>query len=263
MKCKEIVKQLEHLSPASYAMNWDNVGLLAGDDEQEIHHILVALDCNNAVIDEAVRIGADMIVTHHPIIFGGLKSVTNKTLEGSRVLKLLSNGICGYSMHTNFDVKGGMAELAAEKIGIIDTVPIEITNDKDSVEGIGRIGTLAGGTGISVSEWCDRIKTIFCLENVILYGKEADIIYKAAVCPGSGKDFIKLCVNQGVQLLITGDINHHSGIDAVDMGLNVIDAGHYGLEVIFVDYLVNYLKDKCDGRIKVTGMNKEVPFKII
>lgn len=261
MRSGEIAELLEVLSPKHFAMSWDNVGFLVGDTKKEVSTILVALDFTNDTVEKAIEINADMIVTHHPIIFGGMKNITNETVNGNRILKLLSNNICGYSMHTNFDVKGGMAELAGSMLCLENTVPLEVTSKEGSLEGIGRVGTPS--EIMTVEQWCNKVKDVFGINSVLLYGDKTALVEKVAVSPGSGKDFVELAKDAGANLLITGDINHHAGIDAVDMSINIIDSGHYGTEYIFVDYIVNYLCTVCPEDVKVIGMEKKIPFAII
>ena len=113
MKCKEIVKILEQLSPGKYACEWDNVGLLVGRKDKEIHRIMIALDASKDVVILAVKENVDMLITHHPMIFSAIKQINEEQFIGEKVLSLAEKGICYYAMHTNFDSVGGMAELAA------------------------------------------------------------------------------------------------------------------------------------------------------
>lgn len=119
MKVKELTDWLDSRYPAGMAEHWDNVGLLVGDDEAEVHHVFLALDLTEEALEEAVRAGADMIITHHPMIFEGQKKINNHSFTGRRILKLIRNGIQYYAMHTNYDVLG-MAELSADYLKLTD-----------------------------------------------------------------------------------------------------------------------------------------------
>ena len=110
MLCKEIIQVIEATYPKEAALDFDNVGLLAGRSEKEVNRVYVALDATDAVIDRAVKEGAHMLITHHPMIFSPLKKVTDEDFVGSRIVKLIQNDISYYAMHTNYDVLG-MAEL--------------------------------------------------------------------------------------------------------------------------------------------------------
>ena len=120
MKCKDIIKWLEEKYPVSYAEDWDNVGLLVGSDEKEVKKVFLALDLTEETLGEAVSLGADMIITHHPMIFSGIKKINNHSFTGRRILSLVEHGISYYAMHTNYDVKG-MASLSAEYLKLQDT----------------------------------------------------------------------------------------------------------------------------------------------
>ena len=119
MKVKELTDWLDGRYPADMAEHWDNVGLLVGDDEAEVHHVLLALDLTEKTLDEAISAGADMIITHHPMIFEGQKKINNHSFTGRRILKLIRNRIQYYAMHTNYDVLG-MAELSADYLKLTD-----------------------------------------------------------------------------------------------------------------------------------------------
>ena len=112
MKCRDIIKKLEVLSPKEYAMEWDNVGLLVGKEESEVKRILLALDPTLEVIQKAVEVKADLLITHHPLLFSPIKRITTKDAIGQKLFLLMEHGISCYAMHTNFDVLGGMADLA-------------------------------------------------------------------------------------------------------------------------------------------------------
>ena len=142
MKCSEVMAKLEELSPLSFAEGWDNVGLLVGSREREVESVMIALDATDAVIDQAVLAGADMLLTHHPLIFSPQKRITADDFTGKRISKLILNDISYYACHTNFDVMG-MGDEAAERLGLEERSVLEITfEDELSQEGIGRAGVL-------------------------------------------------------------------------------------------------------------------------
>ncbi len=268
MMLKDIIRYLEQLSPVEYAEDWDNVGLLLGDNEQEIAHIMVALDATDYVVEQAVERNVDLLVTHHPMIFQPVKQINNYSLVGRRLLKLAGNHIAYYVMHTNFDIKGGMAELAANKLGLMDTKPLDITMTEQGVsEGIGRIGHLL--KAIPAADVGAFVKEKFGLKNVILYGDKEKKVWNIAVCPGSGKSEIHNAIAAHVDMLITGDIGHHEGIDAVDQGLLILDATHYGLEHIFIDFIAGYLEKLSEGAsegkytIQVSRMDAGSPVEVL
>src|SRR5699024_9820888 len=142
MKVKELTAWLEKKYPAQMAEDWDNVGLLVGDDEAETKHVFLALDLTEQTLEEAREAGADMIITHHPMIFHGMKKINNHDFTGRRVLALIRGGIQYYAMHTNYDILG-MAELSADYLELTDREVLSVTADtEEGREGLGRVGML-------------------------------------------------------------------------------------------------------------------------
>ena len=242
MLCKEIVQVIEAAYPREAALDFDNVGLLAGRTEKEVERVYIALDATDAVIDRAVEAGADMLITHHPLIFSPLKKVTDEDFVSRRVVKLIQNDISYYAMHTNYDVLG-MAELAEKILGIRDSEVLDITMEKDGKqEGIGRIGELE--KPMTLEECCVYVKHKLNLGSLKVFGDMQAEVSRLAISPGSGKTAIAAAIAKGADVLVTGDIGHHDGLDAVEQGLAVIDAGHYGTEYIFIDDMRRFLEDK-------------------
>lgn len=260
MDCREVTEKLEMLCPRSFAESWDNVGLLAGRYGKEIHKVMLAVDASDRVVEEAVREGADLLLTHHPLIFSPKKNVNDGDFVGRRLVKLLGNDICYYAMHTNFDVLC-MAEAAADKIRLEDRQVLDVTKQEESrTEGIGRTGKLP--SRISLYECAQMVKDVFALKSVKIFGSRERMLERAAICPGSGKSVIEKAAEMEADVLITGDIDHHSGIDAMAMGLSIIDAGHYGLEKIFVPYMEEFLEKEC-GTLTVMRGQEESPFWVL
>ena len=240
MKCSDVIACLERVAPRCFAEKWDNVGLLAGREEKEVKKILLALDPTSEVVDEAANWGADLLITHHPLIFSGIKSVTTSDFIGKRVFNLIFQDICYYAMHTNFDVKG-MADAVAGQLELEKCQVLDVTfQDEISKEGIGRMGELP--RTMSLEECAKHVKERCKLASVKVFGDPDKLIDAVALIPGSGKSYIDLAIKKGAQVVITGDIDHHNGLDAVERGLAVIDAGHYGIEHIFIDIVERYLR---------------------
>lgn len=257
MRCSEIISILEEQSPEKFACDWDNVGLLVGDFEQDVQKIYIALDATEETITEAVTEGADLLLTHHPMIFKGLKKVNSHDFTGKRVIKLIENHISYYAMHTNFDVKG-MAELAAQKMSLTECQVLDITDQgEQGAEGIGRVGVLP--EEISLEKCINLVKAAFAVDMVKVFGDLSQNVKRVAICPGSGKSVISCALNAKAQVLITGDIDHHEGIDAASQGLAIIDAGHYGVEKLFIPYMVQYLERHTEG-IEIQGQPVKQPF---
>ena len=258
MTCREIITLLQEQSPEEFACDWDNVGLLVGDFEQEIKKVYIALDATEETITEAVAEGADLLLTHHPMIFKGLKKVNTQDFTGRRVVRLIQNHISYYAMHTNFDVRG-MAAIAAEWMGLTDCAVLDVTcESEDGCEGIGRVGILP--EEMTLKACVERVKQAYDVDTVKVFGDLNQKVRQAAICPGSGKSVISCALGAGAGVLVTGDIDHHEGIDAADQGLAIIDAGHYGVEKLFIPYMVQYLRNRTEG-IEIVGQPVKQPFR--
>ena len=263
MKCREITECLEKLSPKKYASGWDNVGLLVGRKDREVKRIMVALDASVYVVNKAVDEKVDMLVTHHPMIFSSVKQINEDNPTTEKVLVLAENRISYYAMHTNFDTVGGMGSLAAgpSYLNLSDTVPLVF--ESDDIEGMGRGGLLPEPmTGEQASAY---VKEKFGLSFVMLYQSESDkgrVFDRIAVLPGSGKSELNEMKKLGYDLYLTGDFGHHPGLDAMDMGITVIDATHYGLERIFVSFIADYLRNNFEG-LDIIEVDTGCPIQII
>lgn len=257
MRLKEIMQMLEEMCPSSFAMSWDNVGLQVGHSDQDVRIVALALDATSEVIESAIRQNADLILTHHPLLFGGIKKITDSDYVGRRILQLIQHDVSCYSMHTNFDVLG-MADAAADLIHLSDREVLEVTyEDELSVEGIGRIGVLQ--EPMKLSECAQRVAEVFQIDHVRYYGDPDQMLVTCAILPGSGKGEVDLAVKSGADVYITGDISHHDGIDAVEKGIAVIDAGHYGVEKIFIPYMKEYLEREAP-ELRIISCDQGAPF---
>ena len=235
MKCREIISKIEEKYPVSFAESWDNPGLLVGDPDREVKKAFLALDVTDETLEAAVRAGADLMITHHPMIFSGMKRVTADDFIGRRVIRLIENHMCAYAMHTNFDVLG-MAELSADYLELSHRSVLETTYEEgDRKEGIGRVGTLP--RVMTLKECGAFVKEKLALPFVKICGDPDRQVSLAAVCTGSGKSMMKEVLRAGAQVYITADMDYHASIDAVAQGVCVVDAGHYGTEYIFMDYI--------------------------
>ncbi len=371
---RDIILGLEQLAPKKLAEDWDNVGLLIGREDQEVHKIMVALDASESVVDQCLAANVDMLITHHPILFSPIKQVNYKNAQGRKLIKLISKNISCYAMHTNFDV-AVMAREAARRIGITSPKILDKTYEEtlyklvvyvpvDSVdlvrqafikEDAGHIGNYSGcsfgAQGIGNFKPLPGTKPYIGEENKMTYAQEVRLetivrperldttiqamlrvhpyeevaydVYKlenrgnvagigcygylsrdmlfeelvqnvknvlklpyvkvsgnmnrkiatVAVSPGSGKSVIKNALKVKADVLITGDIDHHAALDALEEGLMIIDAGHFGTEQLFVDFMRGYLYDylyKADhnyvgipNEIEIISAKEEGPFQII
>lgn len=265
MQCRELLKMLDELAPRAYACEWDNPGFLAGREEKEIHRVLVALDATDEVVAQAVREHADMVLTHHPLIFKPLKQVNNQNFISRRIVELIQADICYAAMHTNFDIAPGcMADLASERLGLRPEGPLEVTGEIDGQPiGVGKIGTLTDS--VTVEALAHRVKDVFNLPFVTVYGMEqvTEPVSRIAISPGAGGSMIAHGIEKKAQVLVTGDIGHHDGIDAAANHMAVIDAGHYGLEHIFMPFMAEYLQRIGAGELEVIMAAPAFPARVI
>ena len=230
---------LQNKFPNEAAMTWDNVGLLCGRSEKEIKKVYIALDATSKVIEEAISVKADVLLTHHPLIFSGIKRIAENDFLGERLIQLLENKITCYAMHTNYDVKR-MADIVVERLELDNLQVLEATVT-DGSEGIGYTGDLK--TPMTLKEYALKIKKWFGLPDVRVYGELDQMIQRVSVCPGSAKGMEGFAILQNSHVLIGGDFGHHEGLDCMEKGVAVIDAGHYGLEHVFVEDLKALLKE--------------------
>ena len=260
MTIEELLGILDELAPRTEQLGWDNSGLLIGHRDREVRKIYLAVDATEEVIRHAREFGADVLLTHHPLIFTKLSRVSDEDFVGRRVLELAEAGIALIAMHTNFDIHG-MREAIDTKLGLLATgmvgdktglgdalaggagaCSIEVLDDED------RIGSIAElRKAVRLDDYAKFVRDAFGLEGVKVFGAGTTSIRRVAVCGGSGKSEIETAIRKGADLLVTGDIDHHSGLDALEQGLCIIDAGHYGLEQDFMDYMRAYLKENAPG----------------
>lgn len=260
MRLSEVIENLERFCPGSFAEKWDNPGLQVGNSTQEIKCVLLALDATSEVIEQAKEMEADLILTHHPLLFHGIQHVSNDDYVGKRILFLAENRIACYAMHTNFDVLG-MADAAADELRLVDREVLQVTfEDEVSREGIGRIGKLP--EYMKLEELAQRIREVFRIPTVRCYGQPDEPVVTAAILPGAGSGEIDLAVSGGADVMITGDVSHHTGIDALEKGIAVIDAGHYGVEKLFMPYMKEYFHREMPEIRVLCAAEKEPFFQI-
>ena len=269
MICKEIISRLQQHSKEEYACEWDNVGLLVGDSEKEVNHIYIALDATDEVVEDVIDCGADFLLTHHPMIFKGMKKIVADDFIGRRILKFIQNDISYYAMHTNFDMVG-MADLAVLRLGLTNVEVLQqvkgFVQENGEPLGIGKVGDFSEKLNfhscvelVKKSFQVDTIKVFSCPKTEEFKTKE---ITRVAICPGSGKSVVEDAIKAKAEILITGDIDHHQGIDAAARGLIILDAGHYGIEKMFVPYMGKFLREQFP-QLKITEEKEKEPFRYV
>ncbi|RDY24628.1 Nif3-like dinuclear metal center hexameric protein [Romboutsia maritimum] len=365
MKLKSLIKKIELKYPLSLAYDWDNVGLLVGDYEMDIKRVLVVLEANEKVIEEAIKNNIDLIITHHPFIFKKINKVNTSDLKGKLIHKLIKNDVALYSMHTNFDIAfDGLNDYFMEIMGFEDTKILDITNIETlykivvyvptthaenlrkalanagaghignyshctfNCEGIGTFKPLDGSSpfigvngqvekvneikietivpqnilggvissmlkahpyeevaydiyrlenkgqsvglgrlsklkqNITLEKLSNNIKEKLKMDYIRIVGNFDNEINKVAVVTGSGADMVKKAKRQGAQVIITGDVKYHDAQDALDIGMNIIDCGHFDTEDIFKDVMKRFLDTIDEIEVIKSNINLN-PFKTI
>lgn len=356
VRIQDIVGLMNTLYPPILAEEWDNVGLQVGDPGASVSRVAVALDPSPVAVEEAIELGAEMLVCHHPLIFRPLKQVTTKDETGRVVTAALRGGLSIMAAHTNLDrAHNGLNDWLAETLGLVNTVPLETpagllfkliifvpadqgdevaealydagaghigaydrcsfrttgtgtfrpgadstpfigrAGEVESVEefrlevlvpkealskvvnrllkvhpyeevaydivplanvrsdlGLGRIGRLPQATPLE--SLLPMIKSALQVESLRVSGPGVDIIKKIAVCGGSGASLLQAASRQGADLLVTGDVSYHDARRAEELGLTVVDAGHFATEHIVVKQLTQILKTEAEQR----GLDFEV-----
>jgi dinuclear metal center YbgI/SA1388 family protein len=255
VKLKEITAFLESTVPTELQDSWDNSGLQVGWEEQEIDVVGFALSVSRAVIEEAIREGVDLIVTHHPVTISGVKSLVPSKYPNNLFLKLAKKGIALYSLHTNLDVSPlGPTAIIADELGLLDKTPI-VTSPPYGV-----VGTLP--SPLSQRELFSKLSEILeeDVYRVVGFKPEATV-RKVAICSGSGASFIDLVAGK-VDLYVTGDVKYHDALKSLDLGLTVFDMGHFGTERLFYRKLEGVLA-KAFPSLKFKLLHEKSPFEVV
>lgn len=219
MKLYEIIKSLETFSPPQLCESWDNVGLMLGSREQEIKKCYVALDITDSVIDCAVEHGCNLIVTHHPFLMGGLKSIDLDTPKGKQIVRLITNNIAVYSMHTNFDsCVGGVNDILCDKLGLTDYQTDE--------QAMCRKGSFP--EPVKFRDFISLVKDVLQVTYVNYTGDLNSPIKTVAVLGGGGGSMVSQMTDCDAYL--TGEAKYHEFQTAQEAGLCMITAGHFETE---------------------------------
>ena len=229
-----IYDAIDRLAPFWLTMDFDNTGILVGDRNREIACALLALDCTPAVIEQARQLGAQLIITHHPVIFHPLKRVN----EDAVVYQLIRSDIAVISAHTNLDIaQGGVNDALASAIGLRDCRGLELLNEQTGAW-LGRIGTLP--EPLSPEAFAAHIKA--CLNaSSVKFAAAPRVIRTVALCSGSGADCLDAAISAGADALLTSEVKQHEYLAAAAAGISIFDAGHFDTEDIVIEPLRDYL----------------------
>lgn len=258
MKLSDIMGEFYSLYNPKSAENWDNTGLLIGNTEKDIKKTLFCLDLTMKVIDEAINKNIDLIVSHHPGIFSGLKKITNETLHGEKILKLIENKIALYSIHTNADfAMNGLNDFIMEKLELQGN--IEVYNEREyidynpfkNINEINRVATVRIkylNNPMSLENLINQIKYKLGIKFVRYVGNKETLVSRIGLVTGGGSSFMHE-IKDKIDVFLTGDLRHHESLDALEEGKILIDIGHYESEYLFVDLMMREMGKFFNGEM--------------
>ena len=238
MRVRDITSVIEEFAPLSIQEGWDNSGLIIGSPDQEVHGVLLGFDCTPELVDEAIACGADMIITHHPLIFGGLKKISPDDNVGLTVMEAVAAGIAVYAAHTTADkVLDGVSGAMARRLGLED---IEVLDMDGEGTGLGAVGNLP--RPLEAREFIEYVKSAFSL-SVVRCSRLPEVpVRRVAMCGGSGSSLIGKALATGAGAYICGDISYHHFFTPKDF--MVIDIGHFEGEVEICRVLYSVIRKK-------------------
>ena len=223
MILQDIINIIESVAPLSYQEDWDNSGLQVGDRNAEVNAALLTVDVTESVVDEAITLGCDLIVSHHPLLFRGLKQITGSTSQERCVLKAIQHGIAIYSAHTSMDCwLHGVSGKIADKLGVQN---YRILVESQENVGLGVIGQLP--EPMSVEQLVAHVAQVFGITEGLRYvvGKQ-DKVQKIAICGGAGADLVEAAIQQGADAYVSADFKYHE-LQAASGQITVVDMDHW------------------------------------
>ena len=252
-----VMEFIDQVAPFHSAEAWDNVGLLVGKKDQPVKSILIALDVTDEVVSEAIGKRVDLIITHHPIIFSGLKSVTDNNRIGRLVLKLIENNISVISAHTNLDCSFlyGINHHIAMRYGLKTVEPLS------DMHSYGVIGSLE--KPMSFDAFINETKRVFKIDTVKVTNHDGvSTISKVAISSGASSDFIEDAVEKNADVFIMGDLKYHEAQKVIGTRLILADVGHYESESVYLAHFKELLQKlilSIDSSIEITVTASEKP----
>lgn len=233
MKLNNFIAAMETIAPKELACPWDNPGLLIGTEKSEISKVLVALDCSVQTAKEAIEWGADILLTHHPVFFGGVKRIAPDDPDTAGPYMLIRRGIGLFAAHTNLDsAEGGVNDCLAEALGLqgIKKLP---------PEEMGRIGFLP--SSMAFIDFARMAEKTLCTR-VRITGDDTASVQHIAMVGGSAADELFAAKAAGADAFVTGEMKHHLALQAAAMGLCIVEAGHYETEKVVLEPLISRLQ---------------------
>lgn len=246
LKVRDIMEKIEQLAPPHLAEPWDNVGLMVGDLEQRVNTVLVCLDVTSDNVKRAIECGADLIISHHPLLFQPVKRIVEQEVTGGILRELIRHNISVYSAHTNLDhTDGGTNDVLAEKLELTGVRRFREEECKNGlgepIDNIGRLGFLS--IPMEMSDFVALTKNALGCRSIRYVGDPEDVVKTVALCSGAGGDGIYSAYHAGADVYVTSDIRHHEAQLAFELGINLIDAGHFETENTICTFMTEYLED--------------------
>lgn len=239
MKAKEIMKLMDSWADPKFIDTWDNTGFQVGDEYKEVKKILISLDLDREVLDLAIEKNYDMIINHHPLIFRPISSITTKSSKEKIIYDLIQSDIVVYNAHTNLDqAKGGVSEELGRILGLKEMETLSFSELEDG--GYGKVGYIEEK---GLIDYADYIKEKLNIDYLTIYGEKSKQVKKVAVCGGAGADFIFDAYKNDVDLYVTGDIKYHEAQMGDELGITIIDPGHFHTEKVILPVIKTYLSD--------------------
>ena len=257
---KEIYGELDRWAPFAIQMEFDNAGFLVGRGERTVRRVLVSLDITREVADEAVEWGAELIISHHPVIFHPVKSITDQEPTGRILLRLAEGGVAAICAHTNLDAaQGGVNDCLARALGLTGTGQLhqDGTLADGSPYGIGRVGT-AHAAGLTAGAYAAFVKERLSAASV-RYVDGGRPVSRVAVGGGSCGSMLDDAWAAGCDTFVTADVKYDVFLRARELGLNLMDAGHYATEQVVCPPLARFLQVRFPTlEVRLTGRHREV-----
>lgn len=253
MEIRELIEKLEVKYPFYLQESWDNSGLQLGNPNKEVKNVLVSLDLEEKGIEKALANDCNLIITHHPYLFSGAKTIDLSKNFYKRLEMAIKNDLTIYAFHTNLDIAwGGLNDNLCKILGIENTGVLE--NGKEI--GLGRYGYIKEK---DADDFIKEIKEVLKAEGLVVYGETDKKIRKIAVCGGAGGELIRDALNKSCDLMLTGDVRYHDGMDLSNEGIIIVDAGHFASENHVIYMLKDVIEKNIDG--KVITYSKEDSFR--
>ena len=231
MQISEVIEALNELAPLSLAEDWDNVGLLIGRPTDPVTAVMTCLTLTADVVEEGIAEGAQLIVSHHPLMFRPIQRITSETTEGGILLDLIQNGIAVYSPHTGYDSAAtGINQQLASSLGLsqVDVLRPAIGSDLEANQGAGRQGTL--GQPMTLAEFNQHVQSCLGVERSRFVGQPEQTVRRVAVACGAAAEFLVDANRLQCDVLLTGEARFHDCLQARSLGIGLVLPGHFATE---------------------------------